>query len=139
MAEYAEVESRIARMSDGELVEMADHPGDYETWALELGRAELKRRRIAPEQVAELQHDNAEMEADRGRRPSIGTHLLIHFGLAPMLALALIGFPFFFLIARDLDRRGEHAHARFIRFVASLAIVAWAMGGISFFVWHWSR
>src|SRR5512141_3208664 len=57
--EFQEVSARILRMTDAELVDMADHPQDYEEWALRLGQEELARRGLAPEHVDALRTDNA--------------------------------------------------------------------------------
>jgi len=56
--EFAQLEVRISRLTDAELVGMVvEHPGDYEPWALDLGRAELARRRLLPADVAQLTFD----------------------------------------------------------------------------------
>jgi len=65
--EYTEVEARIARMTEAELVDMDEHPDDYEPWALELGRVELAKRNLAPERVGELRRENAEEAAQETR------------------------------------------------------------------------
>jgi hypothetical protein len=54
------VAERVARLTDAELVEMLrDHRSEYEPWALELGRAELSRRRLTPLTVVLLRARNA--------------------------------------------------------------------------------
>jgi len=91
--EFAQVEARISRMTDAELVEMNDHPEDFEPWALELGRAELARRGLPAEQVLQLRSENAaeETKATLGRNAASGRLIAWALPLVALLALPLIG------------------------------------------------
>ena len=78
-AEFAEAEARIAGLTDAELVNMHEHPDQWETWAVELGRAELARRALAPEHVAALRAENAaeaKRNADGRKRPPVISYFL---------------------------------------------------------------
>src|SRR5258706_6701927 len=50
-------------MTEAELVDMDEHPDDYEQWAVQLGRAQLVRRGLEPERLGELRRENAEEAA----------------------------------------------------------------------------
>src|SRR5256885_11762241 len=54
----AQVENRIVHSTDAELVAMVqDHPGDYEPWALDLGKAELARRGLSTADVGRIREE----------------------------------------------------------------------------------
>ncbi|HEY6912583.1 MAG TPA: DUF6348 family protein [Myxococcales bacterium] len=87
--EFAEVEARILRMTDGELVEMIDSPDDYEPWALDIGRAEFARRSLAPEQVVALHTANvADATEDRTKRGIATRNVWVRFGVLLTAAIA---------------------------------------------------
>jgi len=89
-AEFAQVEARIARMADAELVDMNDHPEDYEPWALELGRVEMGRRKIEPDRLAGFRQElSAEATKDTRLRDFANHWLAVKLlGLGVVLALA---------------------------------------------------
>lgn len=91
--EFQEVSARILRMTDAELVDMADHPQDYEEWALKLGQEELARRGLAPEHVDALRTDNAAEARASAKALEAGRRkLMLRVGpLAVLLALPVVG------------------------------------------------
>ncbi len=95
-AEFAQTEERISGMTDAELVEMADHAADYEPWALDLGRAELARRRLQPTELAELRQCNAKAIAAASRLEDAS---MKPFALHLLASLGLVGLPFYLLLA----------------------------------------
>ena len=129
--EFAELQSRIAGMTDAELLEMADQPADYEPWAVDLGGAELSRRRLAPAEVQRLQVENAAEVADR-RPPNYLHAWLLHEFVLPVLSIVgLAAFPVHLVVARSLDRRGDRKQARMLRYVAWLIVMGYAVAAIT--------
>jgi hypothetical protein len=108
-AEFAQTEERISRMTDAELVEMADHAADYEPWALDLGRAELARPRP----------DEAVLE---------------HLAVYPLALLGLVAFPFYFAWARRFERAGRKRFAFKVRLIAGFIIFAYVSALVRVFV-----
>jgi len=122
--EFAEVEERISRMTDSELVEMHDHPDDYEPWALDLGRTELARRRIAPERVHQLRAENA-ADVAAAERPAeqIATAYFMHH---VWVLVGVFAFPLLFAIAHHKSRNGDRRTAIMLRIIGVCAALFWA-------------
>ena len=133
--EFAELQSRIAGMTDAELVEMADQPADYEPWAVDLGGAELSRRRLAPAEVQRLQVENAAEVADRRPPNYLHAWLLHEFVLPVLLIVGLAAFPVHFVVARSLDRRGDRKQAKMLRYLAWLVVMVYAGTAITALLW----
>lgn len=104
--EFQEVFARISRMTDAELVDMADHPQDYEDWALKLGQDELARRVLAPEQVDALRSDNAAEASTSAKALEAGKRkLMLHLApLAVPLLLSILGVIGYAVAQRGSDR-----------------------------------
>jgi hypothetical protein len=102
--EFQEVSARISRMTDAELVDMADHPQDYEDWALNLGQEELARRGLAPEHVDALRNDNtADARASAKELKAGKRKLMLRVG--PLFVL--LALPVFGVIRHSVAQRGS--------------------------------
>jgi len=99
-----------------------DHPGDYEPWALELGRAELDRRGLSSADVAVIREETATAAAEIVPFDWPGI-ILTYLGAYLLAPLALVAFPIYFVIARRLERGGNAKTAKWLRFLAKSAIV----------------
>jgi hypothetical protein len=103
-AEFAAAEFRILRFTDLELIEMVEnHPGDYEPWAVDIGRAELARRDLAPPQIEMLRAESAAIAASTPQTPHFFPGLILHL-------LSMV-FPFGFLFGL-LGLAFDHAEHR---------------------------
>jgi len=120
-----QIEDRIAHSTDAELVAMVhDHPGDYEPWALELGRAELQRRGLSPADVARIREETAAAASEIVPFDWQGV-ILTYVGGYLLVPLAVVAFPIYFVVARRLEREGNVKTAKWLRFLAKSAIVVY--------------
>ena len=134
--ELAQLEVRISQLTDAELVDMVqEHPGDYEAWALDIGRGELARRQLLPTDVARLRAENVADAVERAP-PTFGEAILGHFALYVLLPLGLVAFPVYFVLARSLARDGNLKAAKFLRFLGSVAILVDGLVGLTFLLVH---
>ena len=135
-AEFGQVEARISQLTDAELVDMVEeHPSDFEPWALDVGRAELARRNLPPTDVVRLRAENA-ADAAETSRPDWGLTVVAHFAMYVLLPLALVAFPFYFVLARRVARNGNLKTAKLLRFAASVAILFYCAMGLTLLVAH---
>jgi hypothetical protein len=88
-AERGQLEAKLTTMSDGQIVDALERAADYEPWALELFRAELGRRSLAPELQEELRAESAAQVVVEERQ---------HKHAETRIYLRLIGITIFFLI-----------------------------------------
>jgi hypothetical protein len=135
-AEFAQVEARISGMTDAELVEMVEqHPGDYEPWALELGRAELGQRSLSRKEVSRIEAEN--IASARIMAQPTAQEWVINEFLTPVLVLfGVVAFPFYFVLARAFERHRDTKMARKLRMVASMMIVGYSGAAIALLLWY---
>jgi hypothetical protein len=133
-AEFAQVEARIAALTDAELVEMADHPADYEPWALELGHSELARRRLSSAGVEQLRAGNA-ADAESIAPPNPAELIFGHLVLYPLLLIGVVAFPAYFFLGRVYERRGDPKTARRFRFVGWLILSMYCCAALTLLLW----
>ena len=134
--EFAQLEARISSLTDAELVDMVEeHPGDFEPWALDLGRTELARRRLAPTDVDRLRTENA-AEAVEMARPRLGEVATRHLALHVLIPLGLVAFPLYFVLARRFARDGDLKMAKRFQALGWVAILGYCILGLTFLLPH---
>jgi hypothetical protein len=94
--DHLHVERHVARLSDLELVDVIEnHPGDYEACALEIARAELARRKLAPAQTEQLREEAA---ATAEPPPSVGDAMGVWFAHHLLLLAEMLFWPVLFVL-----------------------------------------